>query len=144
MAKIDLSSENIERIQQRRKRTMDYCRVSNDLLFKCADKGLSASATHVIIYLLLRSDYKTGVCRNIRRVDIQTDLSLNAKTVYRAFQELMAKRFIDVEDGVVTVLDTKFVNESVDRASYKSRLRDRRSDLSSNGKTSSIAGLIEV
>ena len=121
-----ISSESIELYQQRKSRTMRYERIDRDVFFKMVDKRLSASATHCLLYLILRANPQNGICHiNVRRKHISDDLKINKKTVYRALNELKAKRFISIdEDGIITVNDIEKGEKGINQANHTKRVSE--------------------
>ena len=121
-----ISHESIQLYQQRKSRTMQYERIDRDLFFKMVDKDLTLSATRCLLYLIFRTNPKTGTCHsNLRRKHIQHDLQMPKITVYKAINELKAKHFISIdEDGIITVNDIENSEESISRSNHTKRVSE--------------------
>ena len=121
-----ISHESIQLYQQRKSRTMDYERISRELFFKMVDKDLTLSATRCLLYLILRADPKSGTCHiSLRRKHIGDDSKMNRKAVYRALNELKAKRFISIDEhGFITVNDIQKGEKSISRSNHTKRVSE--------------------
>lgn len=124
----NLSIESIETHARRAGRTMNYMRMTNDFIFKMNDANVSYSAFKVMLYLLMKVNFQTSKC-SFKKSHIAQDYGMNRTTVYRALEELTAKKFIKkLDDEYWLILDLENINRKIEQTTYKQRYKKRASE----------------